>query len=168
MNTKITISSFGVCKNYQGKYYLVIDGKGHHDLSYSSKAFALKKAEQYAKRLHTNFTDGQGNKRVFEFENRGEVKELIYNTSNIFEGKHYIPVAMDFTVNEKTYTLCIIQYKGAEPIPDFSFKANNVEDAISKARDWALYHSICFREYCIVREATEHEANSLLHQEYVS
>lgn len=100
MKNRNIISTFGICKNYAGKYYLVIDGKGHHSLYFCNKAFALKKAAQYAKMIHTNFTDNEGNKTSFEFENTGEVKELLYNATNKNEEKHYIPVEMDFIINQ--------------------------------------------------------------------
>ena len=100
MTTKKHTSTFGVCKNIRGMYYLVIDGKGHHSLSYSNKEFALKKAGQYARRLHQTFTDGRGITHTWKFENIGEVKELNYTKETARAETHYIPVEMDFVVNQ--------------------------------------------------------------------
>jgi hypothetical protein len=47
----------------------------------------------------------------------------------------------------------------------FSFNAKNIEDAISKAKNWCNYHSFHFESEYKVEETTEEK---WMHNEYVS
>ncbi|MCP3966687.1 MAG: hypothetical protein GY718_10105 [Lentisphaerae bacterium] len=52
-----------------------------------------------------------------------------------------------------------------EDEPKFAFHAKNDEDAISKAREWARYHSFPQSDVG-VKPATENEKVNWLHDEY--
>ena len=47
----------------------------------------------------------------------------------------------------------------------FSFNAKNIEDAISKAKDWCRYHSHHFESEYKVEETTD---SKWIHNEYIS
>ncbi len=75
------IIRFGISKTWQGRYAIemnISEDKRLHDtkvsLSYANPEFAIKKAENFAKGLHKDFTDFQGNRAHFEFVNMGLIE----------------------------------------------------------------------------------------------
>ena len=72
--------SYGIRKDCNGDYQVVVDisddKKYYHAtrLSYKNADFALRKAEQFIKKCHSDFTDYKGEQYHFEYKNMGLIQ----------------------------------------------------------------------------------------------